>query len=211
MKKSFITGLVILLPLVLTAIIAIFLFDLFTTPFVPLVRSVLNHFFYTLPEEIIVFFSRLIGLLLLFLLILVLGFITRHFFFNKLLKWGNRIVYRIPFVKTVYKLSRDIFSALFSPDGKQVFKETVIVPFPHKPHHCIGFSAGDIPEECEKKAGCPLVAVFTPTAPHPISGFLLLVPKKNVHPIKMSKEDAIKYLVSCGVVHPEIENPNEHL
>jgi len=203
LKKSLLTGLVIVLPLVLTAIVAFFLFDLFTTPFVPLVRTFLSHFFKTLPEEITVIFSRLIGLILLILLIFFLGFITRHFFFDTLMNWGNRIVYRIPFVKTVYKLTRDIFSALFSPDGKKVFRETVIVPFPQKPHYCIGFTAGEVPKECQEKAGRTLVSVFTPTAPHPISGFLFLVPEENVFPIKMSKEDALKYLVSCGVVHPE--------
>jgi uncharacterized membrane protein len=210
MRKSFITGLVILLPIVLTALTAFFLFDLFTTPFVPIVRSLLSHFFNAFSEEIILFLSRLIGLILLVVLIFVLGFITRHFLFNSLVKLGQKIVYRIPFVKTVYRLSRDIFSALFSPDGKQVFKETVMVPFPHKPHYCVGFSSGEVPEECQRKAKVPLVSVFAPTAPHPISGFLFLVPKDCVHPIKMSKEDAIKFLVSCGVVHPETENPNEH-
>jgi uncharacterized membrane protein len=211
MKKSFVAGLVILLPLALTLLIAKFLFDLFTTPFLPIVQSILTHFSYTLPEKITIFLSRLIGLMLLIVLIFFLGFITRHFFFNKLLQLGDQIVFRIPLIKTIYKLSRDIFSALFSPDGKKIFKETVIFPFPHKPHYGIGFSAGEVPEECERKAGVSLVAVFAPTAPHPISGFLFLVPKKNVHPVKMSKEDAIKYLISCGVVHPEIDNIDEYL
>ncbi len=210
MKNSFIAGLVILLPLVLTVILAIFLFDLFTTPFVPLVQSALNHFFYAFPAGVTIFLSRLIGLILLFILIVFLGVITRHFLFDNLLKFGHRIVNCIPFVKTIYKLSRDIFSAIFSPDGKQAFKETVMIPFPHKPHYCIGFSSGEVPEECEKKAGKDLVAVFAPTAPHPISGFLFLVPKKNVHPISMSKEDTIKYLVSCGIIHPGQEITDEH-
>lgn len=208
-KKYLITGVIILLPVALTIMIAVFLFELFTTPFVPIVKSVLHHFSFSLPEEATRFFSRLIALVLLVVFIILLGMIARHFLFKNLASMANRILYKIPFVKTVYKVSRDIFTALFSPDGKQAFKETVSIPFPYPPHVCIGFSSGQAPKECEEKVGEPLVSVFAPTAPHPISGFLFLVPKKDVASLEaMTKEDAIKFLVSCGVIHPQTENTN---
>lgn len=201
MRKYFLTGLAVLLPTILTVVIVIFLFDLFSEPFVPLVRTFLNYF--SLPQEVTMFLSRLIGLVLLFFLILLLGFITRHIFLNNLIKIWNQIVYRIPFVKTIYKLSRDIFTAIFSSDEKQAFKEAAMVPFPDKPNYCVGFTTGVAPPECEQKTGQKLLSVFVPTAPHPISGFLFLVQEKNVHPIPMSKEDAFKFLFSCGMVFPE--------
>ena len=188
--------------------IAAFLFDLFTTPFVPIVKALL-HYVPSLPEEAIKIFSRLIALVLLIIFIVILGMVARHFLFKNLAHITNRVLYKIPFVKTIYKVSRDIFAALLSPDGKQVFKETVAIPFPYKPHLCIGFSSGESLKECEEKVGEPLIPVFAPTAPHPISGFLFLVPKKDVESINMTKEDAIKYLVSCGVIHPHAEKRNE--
>jgi len=211
MKKYLIAGLIILLPVALTLMIALFLFNLFTTPFVPLVSAALNRLSVPLPQEVILFLSRLIALVLLFILITFLGMVAQQFFFRNLAKMGHWIIYRIPFVKTVYKVSKDIFRALFSPDGKQAFKETVMFPFPDKPSYAIGFLAGEVAEECQSKISEPLVSIFAPTAPHPISGFLFLVPKKDVHTVTMTKEDALKYLVSCGVIHPDSEKSLEEL
>jgi uncharacterized membrane protein len=132
--------------------------------------------------------------------------IASHFLFKSLANVANYILFRIPFVNTVYKISRDVLSALLSPDGKQGFKEVVSVPFPAPPHVCIGLSSGEAPTECEQKIGEPLVSVFAPTAPHPISGFLFLVPKQDVQSLEMTKEDAVKFLLSCGVIHPASEN-----
>jgi uncharacterized membrane protein len=209
MKKYVVTGLIILLPLVLTLIIISFLFDLFTTPFVPLVQALLSLLPIHLPPGITLFISRLIGLALLCLLILLLGVIARHFLLKKLIKWTNSIFSRIPFVKTVYKVSREVMSAIFSPDGKQAFKDPVMYPFPYAPYYGIGFSAGEAAKECEEVIGEPLVSIFAPTAPHPISGFLFLIPKKDVKAIDMTKEDAIKFLVSCGVITPETKQSHD--
>jgi len=209
MKKYFITGLIILLPVVLTAMIVFFLFDLFTAPFVPLVSAALHRISHSLPYELILLLSRFIALVLLFVLILFLGMVAQKLFFKNLAQVGQWIIYRIPFVKTIYKVSEDIFTALFAPDGKQAFKEAVMFPFPNKPNYAIGFLAGEVAKECQEKVDEPLCSVFAPTAPHPISGFLFLMPKKDVCTLDMTKEDAVKYLVSCGVIHPEMENTHE--
>jgi uncharacterized membrane protein len=211
MKKYLITGVIILLPVALTAMIVFFLFDLFTAPFVPIVRAALQCFSLPLYPTITLFLSRIIALILLTVLITFLGLVAQQFFFKNLGKAGNWIIYKIPFVKTIYKVSKDIFTALFAPDGKQAFKETVMFPFPSKPNFGIGFLAGEVAQECQDKVDEPLVSVFSPTAPHPISGFLFLIPKKDVHTIEMTKEDALKFLVSCGVIHPESEKSNDHL
>ena len=107
---------------------------------------------------------------------------------------------QIPFIKTVYKVSRDIFSALFSSDGKKAFKHSVIVPFPFSPSYSLGFQAGEVAEEIQNKIKEPLVSVFMPTAPHPISGFLFFVPQKDAPKIAMTTEESVKFLVSCGMI-----------
>jgi len=212
MKKYLITGLIILLPAVLTLFIVKLLFDFFTTPFVPIISAILAEFSLSLPESVTIFLSRLIAFVLLLLLIFLLGLLAQRFFFKNIGQVFHRVLSRIPLVKTVYKLSRDMFSALFAPDGQHAFKETVMTPFPQYPHYAMGFTAGEVPEEVQQKIGAePLASVFTPTAPHPISGFLFMIPKKDVRTLKMSKEDAVKYLVSCGVIHPEAEQTDDHL
>ncbi len=200
MKKYLLTGLVILLPLALTAMIVFFLFDVFTAPFVPIVSAFLHHF--SISNDAVLFLSRIIAFFMLTILITLLGMVAQHIFFKNLALAGNWIMYRIPFVKTIYKVSRDIFTAIFSPEGKQAFKETIMFPFPDKPNYGIGFLAGEVAEECQEKVSEPLASVFYPTAPHPISGFLFLVHKKDISSLEMTKEDALKYLVSCGVIHP---------
>ncbi len=183
--------------------VMVFLFNFFTTPLLPIVTGLIDRLPFVLPEEVNLFFSRILSLIALCLLILVLGVIARHFLFKHLLQGANHFFLRIPFVKGVYKIVKDVTSALFSTDGKQGFKGAVMVPFPERPHFCIGFSSGKAAAECEKKAGKQLVAVFSPTAPHPISGFLFLVDPKDVYSLDMTKEDALKYLISCGMIVPE--------
>lgn len=203
MKKYLLTGLVLLLPFALTLMVLSFLFNLFTAPLLPVVHAILARIPVPLPQNLVPVLSKIAALLMLAVFILGLGWIARHFLFKKTIQLTHQFFSRIPFVKNVYKVSQDLSSALFSTEGKQAFKETVFIPFPENPYLCLGFSTGEAPEECQSKIGRPLTAVFAPTAPHPISGFLLFVPKEEVRPADMTKEDALKFFISCGVVLPE--------
>lgn len=80
-----------------------------------------------------------------------------------------------------------------------------MIPFPGRPNHSLGFIAGEVAEECQAKSKTPLVSVFAPTAPHPVSGFLFLVPEKDVLDVNMTNEEVVKFLVSCGMIVPESE------
>lgn len=207
MKKHLITGLIILLPVALTLMIIVFLFDFFTEPFVtivgPLIDLIQIKLNIVLPQGLVLFLSRLFSLIFLCVFILLLGVVTQLFLVKMIIHWSNLILFRIPFIKTVYKVSRDIFAALFSSEGKKAFKRPVMMPFPCKPNHVLGFEAGEVAEECKEKVKIPLTSVFVPTAPHPISGFLFLVPESDVHSVDMTNEQVVKFLVSCGMILPE--------
>ncbi len=207
MKKHLLTGFVILLPVALTIMIIVFLFDLFTEPFVnivgPLVDLLQKKGNVVLPHGLTLFISRLLSLIFLCVFIFILGVVTQLFLVKIVINWANQVLFRIPFIKTVYKVSRDIFAALFSSEGKKAFKRPVMIPFPSKPNHCVGFEAGEVARECKEKIKTPVVSVFVPTAPHPISGFLFLMPETDVHSIDMTNEEVVKFLVSCGMIVPE--------
>lgn len=209
MKKYFLTGLVILLPVALTVMIILFLFDLFTDPFVHLVNSLLTGFEisynFTLPQGLALFISRIFALILLCIFILILGALARWFLTKKFLELGGKILSRIPVIKTIYTVSKDIFIALFSDDEKKAFKYPVFFPFPRRPSFSLGFKAGDIAPEIAAKVQTPLVAVFMPTAPHPLSGFLFLCPEEDIYKFEMSNEEAVKFLVSCGMIIPNAQ------
>jgi uncharacterized membrane protein len=205
MKKHLLTGLVVLLPIALTIMIVIFLVDFFTAPLVSSVEAMISQieiaFDFKIPEQIDVLVSRTVSLLLLFLFILFLGVIARGYIVRKFLDFSHRIISRIPLIKTIYKVSKEIFSALFSSDGKKAFKHPVIVPFPFSPSYALGFHAGEVAEEIQNKVKEPLISVFMPTSPHPISGFLFFVPEKDAPKIAMTTEESVKFLVSCGMLH----------
>ncbi len=201
MKKYLLTGLAILLPFVLTIAIIVYLFDLFTEPFLGIVQSIFPN------ERISIFISRLIVFALLVLLIFILGFFARKFFFRALLNWSNALFSRIPFIKGIYKLTKDVTNAMFT-EGKKTFKETVLIPFPSGDSHALGFITGEIPERLKQVLSETEVSVFVPTAPQPISGFLLLSPRKFLHPVDITTEETFKFLLSCGTFHPG-EEPKE--
>ncbi|MCC6128001.1 MAG: DUF502 domain-containing protein [Chlamydiae bacterium] len=206
MKKYLITGLIILMPLVLTIMLIVFLVDFFTTPVISLVGQLVvvlqEKLSFHIPQDLTLFVSRIIALILICTLIFVLGIFSRWFLMRSFLKLIHQIMGKIPVVRWVYKLCREVFSALFATDGKKIFKKPVMTPFPDAPNYCLGFLSGDAPVECEEKLGRPLVSVFAPTAPHPISGFLFILPEEDIKSLDMTNEDAIKFLISCGVILP---------
>ncbi|MBI2743187.1 MAG: DUF502 domain-containing protein [Chlamydiales bacterium] len=214
LKKYFITGLVILLPLAVTIAIIGFLINFLTKPFVELVSSffsyhqvVQNNFLFFTPDEVIRYGSQLLILVLLFFLTVFLGMVTRWFFITSLLRLSDKVLHRIPIVNTVYKTTQDIIKTLFVSDKKS-FKQVVMVPFPHPGVYVLGLIARDAPATCSEKVGRDLISVLVPTTPNPTTGFLLMFPKEDLIYVDMKPEDAIKFIVSCGVIIPAELDPS---
>src|ERR1700722_16426366 len=208
MKKYFFTGFITLLPIALTFIIASWLFNLFTAPLAGVTEAIIlayeknlnlslaNH------DTLVLFISRVFALILLLILIFLLGVCGQKFLINVFLKIPERLFSHIPLVRTIYRLSNDITKAVFS-ENKKTFKETVLLPFPHHDALAIGFVTGETPPVFNQKDKPHTdLAVFVPTAPHPMSGFVLLTPKNLAISVDVSVEDAFKFLISCGVIHP---------
>ncbi|NGX56107.1 MAG: hypothetical protein K1060chlam5_00342 [Candidatus Anoxychlamydiales bacterium] len=206
MKKYLIAGLIILLPLALTIMIFIFLVDLFTSPFLNVVTSFLTQFKTTIPllnnPMFATFISRILIIIMLVVFIFILGVITRWFFFKTIMNWTNKILSKIPFVKSIYNSLKDIISSFLSKEGSKAFKHTILIPFPTKDSYCIGFESGDVPQECQEKIDKKLKPVFLPTAPHPISGYMFFVGEDEALDIDIKNEDAVKFTVSCGLILP---------
>ncbi len=209
MKKYLITGFLFLMPAVLTLMIVVFLFDLFTDPLVNVVKSVVNTMTYRFDlhfsQSIVLVLSRLFAFVITLGLILLLGALIRWFFGKNLLHITNRLLDQIPIVRTVYKTSRDLLNAFFATEGPKAFHYPVLIPFTSLPCKGVAFAAGQMAKEFQAKVSEPLSPVFVPTAPHPLSGFLLLIPNKDIQKLPMSNEQAFKFLVSCGTTVPPAE------
>lgn len=208
MKKSFITGLIILLPIIITFFVISFLLNLFTTPFFDATYHILQKLEKTFPifasKQILTLISRIIILLLFSLLIILLGILGRWVFFKSIINLTNNIFMKIPFFKTIYHTSRDMISSLLSVKERKAFRSTVMIKFPSKNSYCIGITSGYVPPEIQKHFQEELEPVFMPTAPQPISGYLLLAKKKDLIKTNMTNEEAVKFTVSCGIITPEV-------
>ncbi len=208
MKKHFITGLVILLPLAITIAVVVFLVNVLTEPFVGIVSAIFTHLniFPSASPEVITNISKLMILVLLFLFTVGLGMVTRYFLVHAFFGLGDKILHRIPLINTVYKTTQDIIRTLFVSD-KNAFKQVVMVPFPRPDVFVLGLIARESPAACSAAAGENLVSVFVPTTPNPTTGFLLMFKREELVDVDMKPEDAIKYIVSCGVIIPEPPTP----
>lgn len=208
MKKHLITGIVILLPLTVTLLVLGFLIRLLTQPFVGLVSNFLAQlhivnkgFLFLTPDQVIKYFSQFLILITLFLITVGLGMITRWFFINALLRLGDKILHKIPIVNTVYKTTQEIIKTLFVSD-KNSFKQVVLAPFPSEKSYMLGLIVREAPPACSRALNDDLISVLIPTTPNPTTGFLIMYRKSELLYLDMKPEDAIKCIVSCGVIHP---------
>ncbi|MBI3212129.1 MAG: DUF502 domain-containing protein [Simkania negevensis] len=210
MRKIFFTGLATFLPIAITLFIILFIVNFLTAPFIGIMENVLMSF-----EEggrqmhpfALLIISRVCVLFLLTFLIFFLGFLGRRLFFSYFLKLMNRLFEKIPIVKTIYRITQEVTKSFISPEKKDLFKGTVSVPFPHQKTRAMGLLAGDAPEAMHnallpEHAKQGLKSIFVPTAPHPISGFLLMYRSEEIQMIDMSTEDLFTFLLSGGTVYP---------
>jgi len=208
MKKYFVTGLVILLPLAVTIAIVVFMVNFLTNPFIGFVSKILKEFhiinkglLFLGPDQLIRYGAQLIILIAICLFTMLLGMFARWFFIKALLNVSDKILHRIPLVNKVYKTSQEIIKTLFASD-KNSFRQVVMVPFPQDGVFVLGLISRESPAICSKAANGKLFSVLIPTTPNPTTGYLLMYNEKDIIFLDMKPEEAIKFIVSCGVIVP---------
>lgn len=209
MKKYFITGLVILLPLAVTIALVVLIVNFLTKPFIGVVSNFLREFqplnkgfLFLSHEQIVTYLSQLLILVCLFIFTLLLGFIARWFFFKALLSLSDKLLHKIPLINKVYKTTQEIIKTIFVTD-RTSFKQVVMVPFPKPGSYVMGLVSRRSPAICSEKANASLISVLIPTTPNPTTGFLLMYKEEELVYLDLKPEEAIKYIVSAGVITPE--------
>jgi uncharacterized membrane protein len=195
-RVNFLTGLVIVAPVVLTIYIVwsvVTFIDAQVVPWVPEVYN-LNHYF---GAEIPGF-----GVVIFFIFTAVVGALTKNLFGRQLVRFGEDVVERMPVVRSLYNALKQIVETVLSQSATS-FKQVCIVEYPRKGLWAIAFVSTDTRGEIPSRAGEPeMLSVFLPTTPNPTSGFLLFVPKHEVVILEMSVEAAAKLVISAGLVMP---------
>lgn len=209
MKKCFITGLVILLPAVLTIMLFAFIINFLTAPFVGLLQSTLEYFnllnkqiFFVSSGQVLTMFSRIIILVMLFIVTVLIGLLTRILLFHYFLRFGNFILNKIPLVNKIYKAIQDAIKTLFEEKTSR-FSQVVLVPFPYENTLSLGLITNEPEHSLLDEAGKfkeGSISVFVPATPNPTMGFILQYHKDQMIYLNMSVEEAIKFIVSCGVM-----------
>ena len=144
-----------------------------------------------------------LGLIISIIVITFIGAITPGFIGRTLLKLGERILDNTPVVRSIYAAIKQIMETVMSTNSES-FREVVLVEYPRKGIWVIGFVTGETKGEVQTLNKETLINVFIPTTPNPTSGFLLFVPKKDLIYMKMKVEDAVKMVISGGIVTPKI-------
>ena len=194
MRTDFLTGLVIVLPVFLTVYLVWTVVGFVDAQVMPLVPAAYR------PENI---FG--VGLIIFLVFTTIVGAATKGIFGRQLIHFGERLVDRMPVVRSIYNGAKQIVETILSQSGGS-FSKACLVEYPRKGLWAIAFVATEARGEVPVKAGEPeLVAVFLPTTPNPTSGFLLYVPRRDLVVLDMNVEEAAKLIISGGLVAPPTE------
>lgn len=200
MRKYFITGLLILVPLAITAWV------------LNLVISTMDQSLLFVPERwqprtLIGFDIPGLGTLLTVLIVFLTGLLTNNLVGNYVVKLWEKLLTRIPVVSSLYSSVKQVSDTLFSSSGN-AFRKAVLIPYPHQNSYTIAFLTGAPGGDVKNHLVGDYVSVYVPTTPNPTSGFFLMLAKKDVVELDMSVDAALKYIVSMGVVAPEDVAPS---
>jgi len=203
-KSNFLTGLLVLTPLVLTIYIIwklFFAIDSLLQGFIS--KHIISKLGFNITDQPLTG----LGFISIILLILLTGFFARNYVGKKILSIGDNIVSKIPIINRIYIAIQQISQAFLS-EKSEVFEKAVLIEYPRKGIYSIGFFTQDTKGEVQDRLEKDVVSVFIPTTPNPTSGFLLFVPKKDTITLNMAVEDAMKLVISAGAIVPGKNNEN---
>lgn len=199
MKKNFLAGILVIVPFSLT------FFVLYTLgKWVAIILSAAPANFIKplseLPEPYFQITTFLIGLSGTVFIVLIVGAVTRNFIGRKFLGFGEWIIGKIPFARTIYSATKQIIQTLFLDSGFQGIQRVILFEFPRKGVYSLGFVTGKVnldgsSEQEEKK----LLSIFMPTSPNPTTGYFMMIPEEDVRELNISTEEAFKIIMSLGL------------
>jgi len=202
MKKYFIAGILVWVPIAITVWVITWGLGLIDQIY----GSVMGALITVLPGQFsgdLRHFREIpgLGILIVIAVINFTGLLAISFAGQWWLKVWDRLVTRIPIVRSIYSSVKQVSSTIFSGNG-QAFRKALLIRYPHPESWVIAFQTGNTADEIEQKLGGEYVNVFLPTTPNPTSGFFMIVPRANVIELDMSIEEALKHIVSMGSVPP---------
>ena len=186
LRNNFFAGAVVLIPIGITLYLSLFIIKV-SSKILPKELNPNNYLPFEIPG---------IEIIIAVIIITFIGWLSLSFLGKKIFELINRILKRIPILRTIYSAINQMTESLTKSDNKQ--KSVVLLEYPKKDVWAVGFATKENKGIINDKIGNELVNVFVPTTPNPTSGFLLMVPKKNLIFLDITFEQASKFIVSAG-------------
>lgn len=197
LRKIFITGLLVLIPIVGTLALIFWLLNT--------IDSIFRE-----PLERIIGFPLIgIGVIITITLTILTGIFATNFFGNRIIGWSDNVMRKIPIVKPIYISIKQMIDTVFT-NQRNAFKSVVLVQYPSNGIYTLGFITSDAPTVVKDKTGKNLKSVFIPTTPNPTSGMLVMFPEEDIIYLSLSIESGIKLIVSGGILLPEEHAGTDH-
>lgn len=201
-RNYFLTGLVLFAPIAITIYL--------TWLFISFVDGVVDNFLPLRyhPETYLPIAIPGLGVLIAFVVITLFGMLTANFFGRQLFRLGERVLDKMPIVRSIYSTLKQIAETVMAQNAT-TFRDVVLVEYPRKGLWALAFVSSPAKGEIQRETAEETLNVFLPTTPNPTSGYLLFVPKKDCVVLDMTVEQAVKYIISAGLVAPVEGTANE--
>lgn len=195
LKRSFLAGLLVLVPLGMTIVVVRWIIGLMDGL---LMRFLPERFW---PEAVFGFPVPGLGVVATLLLILLVGILATNYFGRSVLGFSERVMGQIPLVKGIYGLFKQVADTVLNSE-RQGFRKVVLIEYPRKGIWSVGFVTGVSQGEVQTLTDRRMINVFVPTTPNPTSGYYILVPEEDARVMNMTTEEAFKLIISGGMVTP---------
>jgi uncharacterized membrane protein len=195
LRRYLVAGLLVWVPLGITIWVLVFLINTLDKTLLLLPESVR-------PEAVFGFHIPGLGVVLFFAILLLTGAIAANFFGARLIVIWESVLGRIPFVKSIYSSVKQVSDTLLSEKGN-AFRKALLVEYPAPGSWTIAFMTGTPAPEIAEYLDGEHVSIYVPTTPNPTSGYFLMLPRERIHELDMTVDEALKYIISMGVVAPK--------
>jgi uncharacterized membrane protein len=196
LKKYFFSGLAVFLPLILTVYVSIWVLNFMESLFGKYLRAFfIEHYD---------FYFWGFGIIVLFAVILFCGFLITNYFGRNVHRLAEQFLLHLPFTGSIYPAFKEITKFLFHDQDEGRFQQVVMIEWPRKGVYAVGFLTNEAAPQISAMAGKKMCNVLIPSVPNPLTGFVAIVAEDEIIPLKTSVEEAIKIIVSGGVVNPII-------
>jgi uncharacterized membrane protein len=190
-KSYLLAGLVVWLPLLITFVVLQFIVGLLdkTLALIPKAYQ---------PAHLIGFNIPGLGIVLSFIILICTGFLVTNYLGQRLVVWGELLLARIPLVRSIYNAAKKVIHALLTTNS-DAFRKVLLVQYPREGMWSLAFQTGVVSPAISDK---DMISLFIPTTPNPTSGFLMMVQRGEVIELEMTPDEALKYIISLGVMQP---------